>query len=175
MPTLIMWQNRFSENENEAVEAYIPQHQDSKTKKPRHRDSETKKLWHRNSGTETPRNKETEKNKPLHRDSKALFQSTKSHEIKIPRLKNHYIEISRPKVGTSGSCGILTIMPTDTCWTYSARTMIQMNLIKFPINMIWVIIFLIFNHIIKRLQHFVVNKLLFITWFKYTQNIYTFS
>ena len=111
MPTLIMWQNRFSENENETVEAYIPQHQDSKTKKPPYRDSETKKLWHRDSGTETPRNKETEKNKPLHRDSKALFQSTKSHDIKIPQLKKHYIEISRPKVGTSGSCGILTIMP----------------------------------------------------------------
>ena len=26
--------NRFSENENEAVEAHIPRHQDSKTKKP---------------------------------------------------------------------------------------------------------------------------------------------
>ena len=37
MLTLIMWHNRFSKNENEAVEAHIPQHRDSKTKKPRHR------------------------------------------------------------------------------------------------------------------------------------------
>ena len=60
MTTLIMWYNRFSKNENKAVEAHIPQHQDSKTKKPRHRDSGTKTLWHR----------ETEKNKPQHRDFK---------------------------------------------------------------------------------------------------------
>ena len=37
MSTLIMWHNRFSENENEAVEAHIPRHRDSKTKKTRHR------------------------------------------------------------------------------------------------------------------------------------------
>ena len=37
--TLITRHNRFSENENEAVEAHIPRHRDSKTKKPRHRDS----------------------------------------------------------------------------------------------------------------------------------------
>ena len=46
MLTLIMWHNRFSENENEAVEAHIPRHRDSKTKKPRHRDSKTKKPRH---------------------------------------------------------------------------------------------------------------------------------
>ena len=34
--TLIMWRKRFSKNENEAVEAQIPRHRDSKTKKPRH-------------------------------------------------------------------------------------------------------------------------------------------
>ena len=39
-----------------------------------------------------------------------------------------------------------------SCWTWDARTMIQMNLIKCPINKTWVIIFLIFNHVIKRLQ-----------------------
>ena len=43
MLTLIMWHNRFSENENEAVEAHIPRHRGSKTKKPRHRDSKVKK------------------------------------------------------------------------------------------------------------------------------------
>ena len=37
MWTLIMWHNRFSENENEAAEAHIPRHRDPKTKKPRHR------------------------------------------------------------------------------------------------------------------------------------------
>ena len=53
--------------------------------------------------------------------------------------------------------------------------MIQMNLIKFPINRIWVKIFLIFNDIIKTTAAFVLNKFLFIIWFKYTQNIYTLS
>ena len=35
------------DNESEAVEAHIPRHRDSKTKKPRHRDSKTKKPRHR--------------------------------------------------------------------------------------------------------------------------------
>ena len=77
MSTLIMWYNRFSKNENKAVEAHIPQHQDSKTKKPRLRDSGTKTPWHR----------ETEKNKPQHRNFK-----TKNHNIEIPRPKCHNIE-----------------------------------------------------------------------------------
>ena len=42
MSTLIMWHNRFSESENEAVEAHILQYRDSKTKKPRHRESKAK-------------------------------------------------------------------------------------------------------------------------------------
>ena len=42
MSRLIIWHNRFSENENEAVGAHIPRHQDLKTKKPRRRDSKTK-------------------------------------------------------------------------------------------------------------------------------------
>ena len=87
MSTLIMWHNRFSENENEAVEAHIPRHRDSKTKKPRHRDSKTKK----------PRHREMETINPRHRDSKTFFQRTKSHDIEIPRLKNHDIEIPRLK------------------------------------------------------------------------------
>ena len=95
MSTLIMWHNRFSENENEAVEAHIPRHRDSKTKKPRHRDSKAKK----------PRHQETETINPWHRDSKIFFQKTKSrdieirrlkiHDIKIPRLKSHDIKFSR--------------------------------------------------------------------------------
>ena len=100
MLTLIMWHNRFSENENEAVEAHIPRHRDSKTKKPRHRDSKTKKPRHRdsktkkprhqNSKTKNPRHRETETNKPQHRDSKAFFQRTKSHDIEIPRPKSQH-------------------------------------------------------------------------------------
>ena len=39
-----------------------------------------------------------------------------------------------------------------SCGTWNARTVIQMNLFKCPINRILVIILLIFNHI-KRLQH----------------------
>ena len=105
------------DNENEAVEAHIPWHRDSKTKKlwhrdsktkkPRlrdsktkkrqHQDSKTKKPRHRDSGTKTPRHREMETNKPRHRDSKAFFQRTKSHDIEILRLKNHDIEIPRPK------------------------------------------------------------------------------
>ena len=49
MLTLIMWHNRFSKNENEAVEAHIPRHRDSKTKTPRHRDSKAEKPRHRDS------------------------------------------------------------------------------------------------------------------------------
>ena len=33
MSKLIMRHNRFSENENEVVEAHLPRHRDSKTKK----------------------------------------------------------------------------------------------------------------------------------------------
>ena len=55
MSTLIMWHNRFSENDSETVETHIPRHRDSKTKNPRHRDSKTKKPRLRDSGTKTPR------------------------------------------------------------------------------------------------------------------------
>ena len=65
MLTLVMWHNRFSENENEAVETHIPRHRDSKTKKPQHRDSKAEK--------------------PRHRDSK-----TKSHDIEFPRNSDPY-------------------------------------------------------------------------------------
>ena len=47
MSALIIWYNRFSENENEAVEAHVPRHRDSRTKKSRHRDSKSKKLTSR--------------------------------------------------------------------------------------------------------------------------------
>ena len=66
MWTLIMWHNRFIENENEAAEAHIPRHRDSKAKKPQHR--------------------ETEAINPRHCNSKRFFQRTKSHQIEIPRL-----------------------------------------------------------------------------------------
>ena len=52
--------NRFSENENEAVETHIPRHRDSKTKKLRDQDSKTKKPRYRESETKTPRHPETE-------------------------------------------------------------------------------------------------------------------
>ena len=94
---IIMRDFFHDDNENEAVEAYIPRHWDSKTKQPRHWDSKTKKPRHQDSKTKKPRHRETETNKPRHRDSKAFFQRTKSHDIKIPRLKNHDILIPRPK------------------------------------------------------------------------------
>ena len=87
MSSLFKWHNRFSENENEAMDARIPRHLDSKTKKPRHRNSRTK----------NPRHREREITKPQHCDSKAFFQRRKSHNIEIPRLKNHDIGIPRPK------------------------------------------------------------------------------
>ena len=68
MLTLIMWLNRFSENENEVVGAHIPRHRDSKTKKPRHQDSKAKK----------PRYRETETINPRHRDSKTFFRGPKA-------------------------------------------------------------------------------------------------
>ena len=55
MSTLILYPDRFSENENKTVKAHIPQHRNTKTKKPRHRDS----------GIKTPRPRETE-TKPQH-------------------------------------------------------------------------------------------------------------
>ena len=54
MLTLIMWHNRFSENENEIVEAHLPRHRDSQTKKPQHRDSKPKKPRHRETKTINP-------------------------------------------------------------------------------------------------------------------------
>ena len=59
MLTLTMWHNRFSENENEAVEAHIPRHRDPKTKKPRHRETETINPRHRDSKTFFQRQKAT--------------------------------------------------------------------------------------------------------------------
>ena len=73
MLTLIIWHNRFSENENEAVETHIPRHRDSKTKKPQHRDSKAEK--------------------PRHRDSK-----TKSHDIEFPRNSDPYAPRYSPDV-----------------------------------------------------------------------------
>ena len=69
MWTLIMWHNRFSENENEAVETHIPRHRDSKTKKPRHRESDEKQPRHRDSKTEKPRHRDSKTKKPRHRVS----------------------------------------------------------------------------------------------------------
>ena len=67
MLTLIMWHNRFSKNENEAVEAHIPRHQDSKTKKPQHRETETNKPRHRDSKTKKPRHRDSKAKKSRHR------------------------------------------------------------------------------------------------------------
>ena len=54
------------DNESEAVEAHIPRHRDSKTKKPRHRDSKTKKPRHRDSKTKKPRHRDSKAKKPRH-------------------------------------------------------------------------------------------------------------
>ena len=117
MSTLLIWHNRFSKNENEVVEAHIPQHRDSKTKKPRNggknpKKTATSKFDNWNTMTE----KQT--NKRQHCDTKTFFQRTKSHDINIPRLKNHDIEISRPKSFSR----ILTLMPLMvSCLQFSPK------------------------------------------------------
>ena len=84
----------YNENENEVVETHIPQHWDLKTKKLRHhQDCKSKKPRHRDWRTKAPWHWETEAIKPRHRDPNAFFQSTKSHDVGIPRLKNIYIKI----------------------------------------------------------------------------------
>ena len=108
MLTLIMWHNRFSEKENEVVEAHIPRHRDSKTKKPQHRDFKAKK----------PRHRERETINPWDRDFKTFFPRTKSHDIKIARLKNHNIGIPRLKATISSFRGILILIPPDSIWFY---------------------------------------------------------
>ena len=85
------------DNESEAVEAHIPRHRDSKTKKPRHRDSKTKKTRHRDSKTKKPqhwdsktikpRHRETKANKPLHRDSEAFFLEDKKPQHRDSKTK----------------------------------------------------------------------------------------
>ena len=55
MSTLILWHNRFSENENEAMEVHIPGHRDSKTKK---RDIEISRS----------KNRDIEKQRKINRD-----------------------------------------------------------------------------------------------------------
>ena len=72
-----MWHNRFSEKENEDVEAHIL----------RYRDSKTKKLRHGNSATKTPRHPEAETTKPRHRDSRAFFRERKVTTSKVPDWK----------------------------------------------------------------------------------------
>ena len=62
MLTLIMWHNRFNENGNEAVEAHIPRHRDSKTFFQRTKSHDIK----------IPR--------------------LKNHDIEIPRPESHDIE-----------------------------------------------------------------------------------
>ena len=69
MLTLIMWLNRFSENENEVVGAHIPRHRDSKTKKPKYRETETINPRHRDSKTEKPLHQDSKTKKPRHRVS----------------------------------------------------------------------------------------------------------
>ena len=84
MSTLIMWHNRFRENENEAVEAHVPRHRDSKTRKPRHRERE--KLTH---DIVIPRH---------------FFRGQKATTSKFQGWKTT----------TSSFRGILTLMPPDT-------------------------------------------------------------
>ena len=65
MSTLIMWHNRFSENENKAVEVHMLRHGDSNTKKPRHWGSKAEKPRHRDSETKTPRHRASAESWPL--------------------------------------------------------------------------------------------------------------
>ena len=86
-----MWNNRFRENENEAVEAHIPQHQDSKTKKPRN--SKIKKPLHRDTGAKTIWHQEIKTIKTQHEDSQAFFQWKTSTAAVDPR----YLKVEVPE------------------------------------------------------------------------------
>ena len=101
MLTLIMWHNRFSENENEAVEAHIPRHRDSKTKKPRLRDSKAKK----------PRHRETETINPRHRVPRHFFRGQKSTRSRFQGWKTTTSRFQDEKAKTLSFRGILTLMP----------------------------------------------------------------
>ena len=69
------------DNENEAVEAHIPRHRDSKTKKPRHRDSKIKK---HDIKIPKPKNHDIEIRGLKHLNIEKWRQI--SHNIVIPRL-----------------------------------------------------------------------------------------
>ena len=86
------------------MEAHIPRHRNSKTKKPRHRDFKTKKPRHPDLGTKTPRHREME---------------TIKSDIVIPRrffrgLKATTSRFQDQKATTSSSRGILTLMSPDS-------------------------------------------------------------
>ena len=81
MSTLILWHNRFSENENEAVEAHIhdikiprrKSHDIEKRRQSTHgiviptHFSDDKKPRHRGSKAEKPRHRDCKTKKPSHR------------------------------------------------------------------------------------------------------------
>ena len=94
MSTLIMWHNRFSENEKEAVEAPIPRHRDSKTKKPRHREMETII-----GDIVIPRH---------------FFRGQKTTTSRFQGWKTTTSRFQDQKATTSNSCVILTLMSPDT-------------------------------------------------------------
>ena len=73
MLTLIIRHDRFSENENEAVESL---YHDIGIPRPKSHDIEIRELKHHDI------------QKQRHRDSKTFFQRRKSHDLKIPKLKN---------------------------------------------------------------------------------------
>ena len=85
------------DNENEVVEAHIPRHWDSKTKKSRHRDSKTKNPRHRDSKTTKPRHRHSKTKKTRHQDSKTKKPRHRDSKTKKPRhrgskTKRHDIE-----------------------------------------------------------------------------------
>ena len=82
------------DNENEVVAAHIPQHRDSKNKKPQHQDSKTKKLWYWDLGTKTLY---IEKHRQINHIIMIPKRFFRGRKATISRLKNHNIEIPRPK------------------------------------------------------------------------------
>ena len=114
MMTLIKWHNRFSENENEAVEAHMPRHRDPKTKISRYRDSRSKKPRHQYSETEAPRLRE--KGTIVNHDIVIPRHLFRGQKARISRFQDRKTTTSRSldqKAMVSSFYGILTLMLPD--------------------------------------------------------------
>ena len=121
MSTLLIWHNRFSKNENEVVEAHIPQHRDSKTKKPRNGEKKPKKTaTSKFDNWNTMTEKQT--NKRQHCDPRHFFRGQKVTTSIFQDWKTITSRFQDQKATTSNFFGILTLMPLMvSCLQFSSK------------------------------------------------------